>query len=321
MQKFFEDFTKLIKKHEQIIIMTHSIPDLDGMGSAIVLNEILNKFNKESYIVAPKKMIRNSLNKAIKYVNDEGYLIPFKHEKYINFDKALLIILDVSEPELLECEELIKRGYDTVIIDHHSLNERTIRDADLLYLNDEMSSIVEVITNYIKYLEFNVDKIFYTILLTGIFIDTNYFNLKTTPKTFETASYLLERGANLNVKQQILKENLNDVLERYSYIEKMIKIDEKVYLSIIDDKLCTNVDVAKLADEMLKFFEVKVALAIGKKNDEEILVSARSLGEVDVCEYMRKLGGGGHLAAAAALVESNNFEEVIEKLKNIIKGE
>ena len=101
----------------------------------------------------------------------------------------------------------------------------------------------------------------------------------------------------------------------------MIKIDEKVYLSIIDDKLCTNVDVAKLADEMLKFFEVKVALAIGKKNDEEILVSARSLGEVDVCEYMRKLGGGGHLAAAAALVESNNFEEVIEKLKNIIKGE
>ena len=43
VQKFFDSFTKLIKKHEQIIIMTHSIPDLDGMGSAIVLNEILNK--------------------------------------------------------------------------------------------------------------------------------------------------------------------------------------------------------------------------------------------------------------------------------------
>ena len=212
-------------------------------------------------------------------------------------------------------------GYDTVIIDHHSLSERTIQDVELMYLDDEMSSIAQVISEYIKYLNMEVDSIFNTILLSGLFIDTNYFNLKTKPKTFDVASYLLSQGADLNVKQQILKENLDDVLERYSYIKRMTKIEDKVYLGIIDDKMCTNVDVAKLADEMLKFFEVKVAFALGKKADDEILVSARSLGDVDVCNYMKKLGGGGHLGAAAAVVNSSDFEEVIAKLKNIIKGE
>ena len=321
MQEFFDKFTRLIKKHENIVIMTHSIPDLDGMGSAIVLHEILRQMDKESYIVAPKKLINGSLIKAINYINEQGYAIPFQYENSIAFDDALLIILDVSEAELLECSELLNKGYETVIIDHHSKGVLTIDDAALMFLDDQMSSVVEIINDYIKYLNIKVDDFFNTLLLTGLFIDTNYFNLKTTPKTFETASYLLENGANLNIKQQILKENFDDVLERYSYIEKMVKIKDDYYLAIIDDKLCTNIDVAKLADEMLKFFEVKVSFALGKKSNNEILVSARSLGDVDVCEYMKKLGGGGHVGAAAAKVNSTSIDEVIEKIKNIVKGE
>ena len=321
MQEFFNKFTKLIKNHEKIIIMTHSIPDLDGMGSAIVLHEILNQMNKENYIVAPKKLINNSLIKAINYINDQGYVIPFKYEDSIDFNDALLVILDASEPELLECADLLDKNYEKVVIDHHSKGISCIDNVTLMFLDNQMSSVVEIISDYIRYLNIKVDDFFSTLLLTGLFIDTNYFNLKTTPKTFETASYLLENGANLNIKQQILKENFDDVLERYSYIEKMVKIKDGYYLAIIDDKLCTNIDVAKLADEMLKFFEVKVSFALGKKSNNEILVSARSLGDVDVCEYMKKLGGGGHVGAAAAKVNSTSIDEVIEKIKNIVKGE
>ena len=60
MNDFFKKLTDEINKHNRIVLMTHGTPDLDGMGSAIAFSEILNKMDKECYIVAPKKLINKS---------------------------------------------------------------------------------------------------------------------------------------------------------------------------------------------------------------------------------------------------------------------
>lgn len=313
MKEYFERLKKAIDKHDRIILMTHAVPDLDGLGSAIVFSEIMKKMGKECYIVAPKNLINKSLNKTIKYLNDKEIVIPFKYEKNIDLD-GMLVIFDTCENKLVECRDLFKIR-DKFIIDHHSKCDDLISGD--MFLDDSKSSTIEIISEFIKYLDIKLDDIYYTILYAGLYQDTNGFILKTLPRTFEIAAFLLESGANIKVSYGFLKEKMDSVVGRYDYIKNCMEIKGGIYLCVVDGP-CSSITVAKIADEMLKFEEVDAAIAVG--GDDIIFVSARSFDNIDVCSWMVKLGGGGHFGAAAAKINMS-LEEAILEIKNIVKGE
>ena len=317
MKEFFKNLTKEINTHDKIILMTHSTPDLDGMGSAIAFSEILKKMGKECYIVAPKNLINKSLIKAINYLEDNNKIIPFKYEKTIDEDEGLLIIFDTEENNLVECEELLEMK-DKIVIDHHSKGLNLIKSS-LSYLDSDISSTIEIVCEYLNYLNISLDKYFYTVMYAGLYIDTNAFTLKVTSKTFKSASFLIEGGAD-NIKwQYFLKNSMEDILNVYSYIEKCVKLDKDIYLCEIDDRFSTSIDLALIANKLLKFEEVKMAFAIGMASPSMVLISARSNGEVDVSKIMMKFGGGGHHSAAAAKIESDSIEDVISHLKKYLR--
>lgn len=317
MNDFFKNLTDVINNHNRIILMTHGTPDLDGMGSAIAFSEILNKLGKECYIVAPKKLINKSLIKAINYLEENNKIIPFKYEKTIDGDDSLLIVFDTEEKNLVECEDLL-RIKDKVVIDHHSKGLNII-ESSLSYLNENMSSTIEIVCEYLKYLHFSLDKYFYTMMFAGLYIDTNSFTLKVTPKTFENASFLLEGGADSIKWQYFLKNSMEDILNIYSYIEKCVKLDKDIYLCEVDDRFSTSIDLAMIANKILKFEGVKMAFAIGMSSPSTVLISSRSNGEVDVSKIMKKFGGGGHYSAAAAKIDSESVENVISHLKKYLR--
>ena len=317
MKEFFKNLTDEINKHDRIILMTHGTPDLDGMGSAIAFSEILNKLGKECYIVAPKKLINKSLIKAINYLEENNKIIPFKYEKTIDGDNDLLIIFDTEEKNLVECDDLLNIK-DKIVIDHHSKGLNLI-ESSLSYLDDNMSSTIEILCEYLKYLNISLDKYFYTLMFAGLYIDTNSFTLKVTSNTFKNASFLLEGGAD-NIKwQYFLKNSMEEILNIYSYIEKCVKLDNDIYFCEVDDRFSTSIDLAMIANKILKFEGVKMAFAIGMSSPSTVLISARSNGEVDVSKIMKKFGGGGHHSAAAAKIDSESVEEVISHLKKYLK--
>lgn len=318
MFDFFKKLSDEIKKHDRIILMTHSTPDLDGLGSVIVFSELLKKENKECYIVAPKNLINKSLNKAIKYLQENDYVLPFKYEKAIDGD--LLVIFDVNSSNFVECTSLLNNINDKIIIDHHFKGINTINDCICDYIEEDRSSTVEIVTEYLKYENVKLNSEFYTILFAGLYVDTDAFNFKTTAKTFEIASYLLENGADIKKKQEFLKESIDSVMSRYKYLKNNILLLDDIYLCIVDDRACSNITVAKIADQMLNFEGVGVSLAVGASENGDVYVSARSIGYKDVSKFMRKLGGGGRFSSAAAVIHNNNIEDVVEKLKLIVRG-
>lgn len=320
MIDFFKKLTLEIKNHDRIILMTHQIPDLDGLGSAIAFSEIVKSFGKECCIVAPKNLINKTLNKALKYLSDSGIFVPFKYEKSFEYGNDLLIILDVQESRLTECEKLLFDINDRCVIDHHSSGLTVIENNACEYLDDSKSSTVQIICEYMKYLGLELDFEYNTVLLAGLYQDTNYFTLKTTPETFDTASYLLKRGADIMLSHYFLKESMSSAIKKYDDIKRVKKIDRGVYLCVIDDRKCTNITVAKIADELLKFDDVNLAFAIGEKRNGDVVISGRSCDNIDVCSMMRKLGGGGHFGAAAALVHGGSISEAQDKLVEIVRG-
>ena len=217
----------------------------------------------------------------------------------------------------MECEELLKIK-DKIVIDHHSKGLNLI-ESSLSYLDEHMSSTIEIVCEYLKYLDIYLDKYFYTVMFAGLYLDTNCFTLKITPKTFENASFLIEGGAD-NIKwQYFLKNSMEDILNIYSYIENCVKLDKDIYLCEVDDRFSTSIDLAMIANKILKFEGVKMAFAIGMASPSLVLISARSNGEVDVSKIMREFGGGGHFSAAAAKVESESVDDVISHLKKYLR--
>lgn len=322
MRDVFEKINENIKKHDEIIIMTHARPDLDGMGSALVLYKIVKSMNKPCYIVSPKEKIYRSLDKAMNllYKNDIKFNLKTADE-IINskFSNPLLFVLDTQKPELVESERVLEYIKDKIVIDHHIGTLDTIDDAIYKYDDANKSSIAEVMAEYLKFLDLKIEPLIMTVLFVGMVVDTSSFSIKTTAHTFDMAAFLAKNGADFVLMQELLKEPKEEMTQRYVYINNSEEVLKDVLICKMDDKVHGNVDIALLAKELLKFEDVKASFAVGKLSHKIVGISARSMGEINVGEIMEKFGGGGHLTDAAAQIKDKTVDEVYTMLKNTIK--
>ena len=322
MEEIFNSLTQLIKEHNSILIMTHRNPDFDGMGSALGLQQIINSFKKESYICINNSEKNSSLKKSYDLIKENNlYFNTVKKtnvEKLIN-DDTLLIILDTHKKEMTEIPELIDKVKNIIVIDHHIKSKDHINDITLSYINSGLSSTVEFMANYIKYLNKQIDPLFATFMLVGLEIDTNNFRLKTTDKTYEAAAFLSKLGADNILKQELLQENKEIYIKRQKLIEKSFMINQNMTLCVLDNKIYENKDLAAIAEELLQFENVEASFVIGNISKDIVGISARSIGKINVEEIMAKLGGGGHYTEAATQIKEKTINEVQELLLNVLK--
>lgn len=322
MRELFEKLNENIKKHDEVIIMTHARPDLDGMGSALALFEIVKSMKKRCYIVAPKERVNRSLNKAFKMLTENKIEFDFKSEEDIikgKIDKILLVVLDTQKSELVESDKVLSMIKDKIVIDHHIGSLDTIDDNIYKFSDANKSSIVEIMTEYLIYLKLKLSPLIMTVLLSGMVVDTSNFNIKTTSRTFEMAAYLAKNGADFVIIQELLKEPRDEMVKRYSFISNSEEVVKNVLMCRMDDQIHGNVDIALLAKELLKFEDIKASFAIGRLSNRIIGISARSMGSVNVGEIMKKIGGGGHLTDAAAQIKDKSLDEVTKELTKAIK--
>ena len=311
MNRFFEKLDEEIKKYKNIIIIGHKNPDLDCIASSCALYKIIKD---NCYVYKTTEELTNSAYKAyeelekekIRYINKNNY------KEYI--EKALLIVVDLHKKTLIENEKLLDEIKDKIIIDHHIIGKNKI-SANLEYIDDQASSTVEIIIEYMKYKNTKINENIATIMLAGIEIDTNGYNMKTTEKTFQAATYLMQKGANNILKQKLLKEPKENYVERTNHIEKSFIIDNMI-ICTLNKKIYNPIYLATLAEDLLRFEGVEASFAIGRINKDVVGISSRSLGNIDVEKYMRKLGGGGHKTDAACQIQEKKPKKVE---KNLIK--
>lgn len=319
MQELFEKINELISNYDSFIVMGHKDPDLDSLGSCLGLCEVIESFNKNAYIFLDDKNLENynsNINQAFEKMEKEIICVSEKTYKKIK-GKTLLIITDVHIKDRLEYPELVDY-FDTVVLDHHIKSKKYIKNTKFLYIDTNLSSMSELITFYCKYLNINLDTVIATILLAGIEIDTNGFNLKTTSRTYEAASTLMEMGADSILKQELLKESKEEYMKRATFIRNSFMIMPHIAMCIVNG-ITNSKELAEISEELLTFEDVEASFTLGKLEDNLIGVSARSLGEFDVSEVMKKMGGGGHSSNAATQVKDKTIKEVKQEIIDLIK--
>ncbi len=311
---------ELIYESSNVYIMGHKNPDMDCFGASIGLASVVKQLGKTCNIILQKdtNAIDYYLGKIMKEPKYEDLFISLEDAKNNIENQTLLVILDVHNKSYVLDLSLVEKAERKVIIDHHRRSPDMIEHDILNYIEVYASSTSELITEIIQYMveKPNITRLEAEGLLAGIFIDTKGFSFKTGVRTFDAASFLKSLGAD----PIEIKKMFTDDLEDYLLIAETIKsaeVENKTAIAIAPKNLDTVI-VAKAADELLNISGISVSFALGEVNNE-IYISGRSLGDINVQVVLEALGGGGHMNIAGAKMTNMTMEEVLCKLKEAIK--
>ena len=313
----------LIEESSKVLIMGHTNPDIDEMGSALGVYRLVKSLDKRGYIVTSEfasalDSFKEALNQDEEY---EDALIS-KEVALENIDEdTLLIVVDTHKKNYVESEEILEKCNKIVVIDHHRRSADFIENATLMFQEVYASSAAELVTELLQYAEVNVNlkTIEAESLYAGIMMDTKNFTFKTGVRTFEAAAYLRRCGVDIIRVKKWFQSDLESFNKIADIVKKAEIINQTIAISINDEKSKeASIVCAKAADELLTISDITASFVLGYINDDKICISGRSIGDINVQVILEKLGGGGHITLAGAQVEGMSMEDAKQELINRI---
>ncbi|MBQ1422697.1 MAG: DHH family phosphoesterase [Firmicutes bacterium] len=310
--------TQLILQAPKIFIMGHVHSDMDSFGATLGIARLCMVNGKKPYIVIedPNESLETVFNLA---KDTEKY-------GFINCDKAtdlctedsLVIVVDTHKKDIVQCPELLGISRKVVVIDHHRKADKGIEDPELIYMESYASSACEMVTEILQFMlqkKKQVEKIEAEALMAGIMVDSSFFSVRAGVRTFEAAAWLRRQGADPTEVKRFFQEDWENVkIKSKALLDADILNHGIAMASLPGERGDAQLLCAQLADRLLSLKGVRASFACGRDSEQRTVISARSLGAVNVQVIMEKLGGGGHLTNAAAQV-SIPVEEALEKIR------
>ena len=310
--------TQLILQAPKIFIMGHVHSDMDSFGATLGIARLCMVNGKKPFVVIedPNESLETVFNLA---KDTEKY-------GFINCDKAtdlctedsLVIVVDTHKKDIVQCPELLGISRKVVVIDHHRKADKGIEDPVLNYMESYASSACEMVTEILQFMlqkKKQMEKIEAEALMAGIMVDSSFFSVRAGVRTFEAAAWLRRQGADPTEVKRFFQEDWENVkIKSKALLDADILNHGIAMASLPGERGDAQLLCAQLADRLLSLKGVRASFACGRDSEQRTVISARSLGAVNVQVIMEKLGGGGHLTNAAAQV-SIPVEEALEKIR------
>ncbi|WP_026476785.1 DHH family phosphoesterase [Alkaliphilus transvaalensis] len=314
---------QLIEQSENVIVMGHKNADLDSLGAAIGIHRAARNLNKDSNIVlkGSNPSIKVLMDRILEKEHYRKAIIDCEEAENKITSNTLLVVVDTHRPSFTECPKLLDATDNVVVIDHHRRGTEFIENTVLSYHETYVSSTCELVTEVLFYMEDKVaiEQVEADALLAGIAVDTKNFTFKTGVRTFEAASLLRRAGADTVSVKQLFQDDLDTILCRAEVIKGAKVIQETVAIATYEKTNSVQLIAAQAADELLNIRGITASFVLGKREDETVIISGRSMGDVNVQVILEKLGGGGHLTVAGAQLEGITLEEAKLQLEKIIE--
>lgn len=315
-----------IETKEKIIIMGHSLPDVDSIGAAIGIYRLAKTLNKRAHIVINEATIsiRPIINNFIgNSMYEEDLFINSEEAIEIVDNDTLLVVVDVNRPSYTECPDLLTLAKHIVVLDHHRQTSETIDDSILSYIEPYASSTCEMVAEILQYVSDKpkLKPIEADAMYSGILVDTDNFVTKTGVRTFEAAAFLRRSGADVVRVRKMSREDMDNYKIRANIIQNAEVFETEFALSVFESG---NIDsptvlAAQAANELLDIDGISASFVLTTVKGK-IYISARSIDDINVQLVMEKFGGGGHLNVAGAQLENSTMEEAVVNLKDVLRN-
>ena len=222
---------------------------------------------------------------------------------------------------LVESAELIDSVDRLAIIDHHRKAEDVFANPSLSYLESYASSASELVTEILQYRlgKKSLSRFEADVLMAGIMLDTNRFAVKAGVRTFEAASWLRRAGADLSRVRRYFQESPENFINRANGIVNARILENGIAMSTCDAQtINTQIVNSQIADELLTIKGTRASFVAGRNEEGVTVVSARSLGNMNVQTIMEHFGGGGHMNTAGTKTDLAP-EEILQQIEEYIK--
>ena len=313
----------LIATCDRFLVTTHVRPDGDALGSEVGMVGLLRQKGKDVRVV-------NASRTPARYDFLDPTGLMFEHYRTLATpenleDREAVIILDLSAwSQLGDVAEFV-RGFagPRLVVDHHVSQD----DLGATYLKDTSAEATgTLVARAAHALGVAITPEMATGLLTAIAMDTGWFrHPNTKPSTLTTAAELIGSGARIEEIYRLLFER--STLGRLKMLgESLASLRTEMggriaYATVTRDDFertgALPQDTEDLVDYTVSVDGVEVGLLFIEQARGGIKLSARSRKGLDCARLLAQFGGGGHKAAAGAMLPDPLSEQVPRVLQAV----
>ena len=314
-------FRELIADAGEVYIMGHSFADMDAVGAAAGICCAARKRGKQARIVIDREhTAAETLIARLDALPEYSgvFLTPAEAFLQMRAD-TLLVVVDTNRPDMVENPQLLESCNRVAVIDHHRRAATYIENAAFNFHEPYASSASELVTELLQYLVESTDLLREEAgaLLAGIVLDTKHFTQRTGGRTFEAAAFLRRSGADTAEVQRLFQGDLKDMVTKYDIIRRAEMYRSNIAVSVVEEPGVDRVAAAQAADDLLTLKGVQASFVVYAA-EGAVLMSARSLGEINVQVILEALGGGGNSTTAGARIEDTDPESVRQQLIGVL---
>lgn len=284
---------EFLMQHDKFLLLTHTRPDGDTLGSAGALCSALQRMGKQAYLLKNEE----ATEKYLPYVG--GYFAP------VDYVYDTVVAVDTADVTMFP------KGFEGKVdlcIDHHGSNSFY---AENTFVSPHTAACGELVLEVIEAMCGSVSKEEANLLYIAVSTDTGCFQyMNTNGDTLRAAAKLVDCGAEngrLNVEffRSVAKERI--MLESMIYNRMQFHRDGKVAIALITKAMIEESgaqpkDMDDLANLAGRPEGVIVAVTIKENEDGTAKLSLRSKPPVNVSNICARFGGGGHAMAAGCKI-------------------
>lgn len=308
--------SELVAQASHVFVMGHKNADLDAVGAAAGVCCLCRKRGKKASIVLnlEKNAAGPLLQRLMAWPEYKDAFISGQDALLLADPKSILVVVDTNRPDQVECKPLLEAISKVCVIDHHRRAADYITSPVVNLHEPYASSASELVTELLQYAvePGDVLRVEAEALLSGIVLDTKNFGVRTGERTFEAAAFLQRLGADTVDVKKLLQSDLQSTLARYQIVKNARIYRDGISVAALNTTT-SRTTAAQAADELLDIAGITASFVLYPQ-ENQVIISARSIGDTNVQVILEPLGGGGNAAIAGAQVPGSNVKEVLDRL-------
>lgn len=309
-EALYQKIIQTMSQAQRILTVSHRKPDGDTIGSALALAHYAERLGKPYHCFCI-----DSPASYLQFLPKARELGPHT-EVWSRPDIDVIIVVDAGDLKYAGVDQYIAnlpQHYTLINIDHHVTNTGY---GHINLVDSSASSACEIVYRLLNSVR-AIDRNIATCLLTGLITDTGSFsNLATTASAIDTASQLLAKGANLpQISKQALQYRPYNTLKLWGRALERLHEDPKTGMIVtavtLEDIHECNADeeaVSGISNFLngLEQANTHAVLVLTQSQPDLIKGSLRTTNPlIDVTEFAKLYGGGGHKKAAGFTLKGN----------------
>lgn len=298
------ELAPVIRDHQRFVLVSHTRPDGDAIGSVLALKAALEAAGKD--VVA---LNEDGVPENLQFM--EGWEDVASPSGPV--DAEVFVALDTANQSRLgaRCLEAVRDVPLWVNIDHHVSNEEY---GQLVWVDAGAAAVGEMMHRLIIELDLPLPDAARDALYVAVSTDTGSFQYSNTrAETLEMAADLVRRGLSVGALNSRLYHSYP--FRRVELLTELLATlrrseDGKVAWWQLTQEVKDRLDIRSGDSEglvdVMRAINGVMACVFFEEVDGAIRVSMRSKDErVDVCRVCALFGGGGHVMASGARVRDS----------------